>query len=150
MLTVTVDRQRISSVFSATVTVISDELFDAVEVRATALGDDFGKGVGLCMLGDDLTVSEGTVLLDSLVSELTFDVEKEELDADGDYRISVFVRNESGVWNDCAFLMTASGESIVDNNGATILVKREGGKDETYISAYEGFAVDEFVAEVSG
>lgn len=150
MLTVEVDRQRISSVFSAMVTVRSDELFDAVEVRATKNGDDFGRGIGLCMLCDDLTVSDGIVLLDSPVSELTFDVEKNELDTDGDYRISVFVRNESGVWNDCATLMTAAGESVMDQNGAPVLVKREGGTEENYISAYKGAVIDSFVTEVTG
>lgn len=149
MLTVSVDRDRISNIFKASVTVSSDESFTAIEARATKTGEAYGRGVGLCLLSDDDSASDGVVTLSTAVKSYSFDVESSELSSDGEYRISVYVKNESGVWNDTCQLYTSSSDAVVDSNGAYVLVKRNGtGTDASYTSAYSGEDIDNFITEV--
>lgn len=150
MLTVTVDRNRISETYKATVTVVSDTAFTAIEARATEVGASYGRSIGYDLLADDNSAESGVVTLGEAVTEYSFDVESSELYyADGDYRISVYVMNESGVWSDCCLLYTSSGEAVIDSNGAAVLVKRAGtGTDERYTSAYSGADIDNFISEV--
>lgn len=149
MLTISIDRKKISNVFKATVTVQSDESVYAYEARAAKTGQPYGRSIGYDLLSDDASASNGIVTLSTPVSTFSFDIESSELQSDGDYRISVYVRNKDGVWNDCCQLYTSSGESVRDLSGAYVLVKRNGnGTDALYTSAYPGNDINNFVTEV--
>ncbi len=149
MINVAIDRKRISNYFKATVTVTSDKNFTQVEARATKNGSGFGRGIGICLLSDDAETSNGVVTLPSAVKNFAFDAESGEILTDGEYRISIFVLTEDGIWNDGSALLTSSSEQVYDINGASVLVKRDGsGTDETYISAYSGDVINSFISEV--
>lgn len=149
MLTITVDRNRISPHYKATVNVSSDEPIRAYEARATKSGEAFGRGVGFDLLSDDASALNGVVTLSSAVTSFSFDIESAELSSDGDYLISVFVRDENGVWNDCSALFTSASQPVRDSSGAYILAKRSGsGTDTSYQSAYTGDQINNFVSEV--
>jgi hypothetical protein len=149
VINVAIDRNRISNFFKATVNVTSDVPFSAIEARATKKGSDFGRGIGICLLSDDATTSDGVVNLPSAVKNYTFDAESNELMTDGEYRISIFVLTEDGKWNDGAVLLTSSAQTVCDKNSDIICVKRNGsGTDETYISAYSGDDINNFISEV--
>lgn len=149
MLTISIDRNRISTKFKATVTVQSDEPVYAYEARATRQGQPYGRGVGYDLLSDDASASNGIVTLSTPVSSFSFDIESTELQTDGDYRISIYVRNKDGIWNDCCQLYTSSAEAVRDSSGAYVLVKRDGsGTDASYTSAYTGNDINNFVSEV--
>ncbi len=149
MLTISIDRNRISNHFKATVSVNSDVPVTAYEARATKNGQPYGKGIGYDLLSDDVTASNGVVNLDSAVRSFSFDIESSELDADGNYRIGVYVKNGSGVWNDCCQLCTSASEAVVDSNNDYVLAKRKGdGTDALYKSAYSGNDINNFVTEV--
>ncbi|MBR3868069.1 MAG: hypothetical protein IKM66_02020 [Clostridia bacterium] len=149
MLTISIDRNRISTHFKATVTVHSDESVYAYEARATKQGQPYGRSVGYDLLSDDASASNGIVTLSTPVSSFSFDIESSELQTDGDYRISVYVRNKDGVWNDCCQLYTSSSEAVRDSNGAYVLAKCDGsGTDSSYKSAYSGNDINNFVTEV--
>lgn len=146
---VTIDRNRISSHLKATVTVISDTPFSAIEARATKKGSGFGRGVGICLLSDDESASEGVITLPSAVNSYTFDAECSEIMTDGEYRISVFVMNTNDTWSDCSALLTNSSEVIYGKDSKKLLIERDGsGTDEVYISAYSGADIDGFITEV--
>ena len=149
MLTISIDRNRISYVFKATVSVQSDEPVYAYEAKATKAGQPYGRGIGYDLLSDDVASSKGVVTLGSPENSFSFDIEFSELDSDGDYRINVYVRDENGVWNDCCQLYTSASEAVKDSNGAYVLVKRNGsGADTSYKSAYSGNDINNFITEV--
>lgn len=149
MITITIDRNRISNHFKANVSVNSDVPVTAYEARATKNGEPYGKGIGYDLLGDDISASNGVVNLSSPVSSFSFDIESAELSADGEYRIVVYVKNASGVWNDCCQFYTSASEEIRDSNNADVLIKRIGnGTDTSYKSAYTGNDINNFVTEV--
>lgn len=149
MLTVTTDRNRISAHFKGTVTVISDVPIMAYEARATKSGEPWGRGIGHDLLSDDAVSVNGVVALSAAVKTFSFDIEAEELSSDGDYRISVYVMDPSGIWNDCCNLFTNASQAVIDKNGAAVLAKRNGtGTDESYTSAYSGTEIDNFISEV--
>ena len=149
MISVTIDRNRISSYFKATVNVSSDIPFTAIEARATKIGSGFGRGTGICLLSDDFVSSGGVVTLPSAVQTYSFDTEYNELLTDGEYRITVFVRMEDGKWAGGSNLLTSLSDTVYDKNGAAVLVKRNGsGNDESYRSAYTGADIDNFISEV--
>lgn len=149
MLTIKVDRNRISPSFKATVNVQSDKPIMAYEARATKSGEAFGRGVGFDLLSDDASASNGVVTLSSSVTSFSFDIESTELSSDGSYRISVFVKDVNGVWNDCSALYTSASQPVRDSSGAYVLAKRSGsGTDTTYKSAYTGNQINNFVSEV--
>lgn len=149
MLTITVDRNRISPYCKATVNVQSDEPIIAYEARATKSGESFGRGVGYDLLSDDATASNGVVTLSSSAKSFSFDIESTELLSDGAYRISVFVKDENDVWNDCSALYTSASQPVRDANGAYVLAKRSGaGTDTSYKSAYTGDQINNFISEV--
>ena len=149
MIAVTIDRNRIRGYLKGIVTVISDVPFVASEARATKNGEAWGRGIGYDLVSDDVSSVNGVVTLSSAVYSFTFDVEADELSSDGDYRISVFVMDSSGVWNDCFNLFTKLLQAVVDKNGAYVLAKSNGGgTEESYISAYSGGEIDNFIREV--
>ena len=150
MVSISVDRSRISTHYKATVTVTSDTPFKAYEARGSLADDKHGRGTGFCLLGDDADAVNGVVTLPSAVNTVSFDVESAELcDIDGDYRISVFTMDENGVWDDTCVLLTASDEELFGSDGKKILAKRNGsGADESYMSAYSGEQINNFVNEV--
>lgn len=148
MLTIQTDRNRISNHFKATVRVMSDESVYAYEARATRQGEPFGRGVGYDLLTDDTSSANGVVTLTSPATELIFDIESSELSSDGDYRICIYVMNGDGVWNDTCQLYTSSGEEVKDSDGRNVLVKREDGTQQSYVSAYSGTDINNFIAEV--
>ena len=149
MQTISIDRRKISNVFKATVTVQSDESVHACEARATKTGQPYGKGIGYDLMSDDASATNGIVAFSNPVSSFVFDIESPELESDGDYRISVYVMNADGVWNDCCQLYTSSAETVRDSQGAYVLVKRDGsGSDASYTSAYPGNDINKFVTEV--
>ena len=101
MLTISIDRNRISNHFKANVSVNSDVPVTAYEARATKINEAYGKGIGYNLLSDDATALNGVVNLEMPVKTFSFDIESSKLQADGNYRISVYVRNENGMWKDC-------------------------------------------------
>ena len=146
---ITIDRNRISNYFKATVNVVSDIPFTAVEARATPYGATFGKGIGICLLSDDAATSDGVVTFSESVNNFTFDAQADELLSDGEYMISVFVLTEDGKWNDGSGLYTSSGEIVSDSQGKSVFTKRNGsGTDDIYISAYSGDTINSFISEV--
>ena len=149
MITVMIDRNRISRHLKATVTVNSDVQITAYEARATKIGSPYGKGIGYDLLADDISAVNGVVSTESPVNSFEFDIESAELSADGGYRISVYVKDTNDAWNDCCQLYTASGEAVIDSTGKNVLVKRSGnGTDTSYKSAFTGDNFDDFIAEV--
>lgn len=150
MLTVTADRNRISENYKATVTVVADTPFAAIEARATENGSAYGRGIGYDMLSDDNSSDSGVITFADAVTEYSFDVECSELGyLDGNYRISVFVMDSDGIWSDCCALYTNASEQVKDSQGDAVLVKRTGtGTDESYTSAYSGADIDNFISEV--
>lgn len=149
MIAVTIDRNRISRHLKAVVTVSSDIQITAYEARATKIGTPYGKGIGYDLLSDDSSAFDGVVSAETPVTSFSFDIESAELAADGDYRISIFVRDSEGVWNDCCQLYTSSSEAVIDSAGKYILVKRSGnGTDTSFESEFSGVDMDDFIAEV--
>ncbi len=148
MLTIQTDRNRISNHFKSAVRITSDEEVYAYEARATRQGEPYGRGIGYDLLSDDTDASNGVVTLSTPSTDLTFDIESSELLSDGDYRISIYVMNADGVWNDTCQLYTASGEAVKDSDGKSVLVKREDGTQMSYTSAYSGKDMDDFITEV--
>lgn len=149
MLTVLIDRNRISTHFKATVNVNSDEPVYAYEARATITGQPYGRSIGYDLLSDDVSSSDGIVTLSTPVNRFSFDIESTELSSDSDYRISVYARNEGGVWDDCCQLYTCDSETVMDSESKYILVKRIGnGTDTSYASAYSGNDINNFITEV--
>lgn len=149
MLTVAINRNRISSHFKATVNVGSDEKIYAYEARATKTGQPYGKGTGYDLLSDDITADSAIVTLQEPLNSFAFDVESSELENDGNYRISIYVMNADGIWNDTCQLYTSSSETVIDSDGKNVLAKRNGsGTDERFISAYTGAEIDNFITEV--
>lgn len=149
MLTILIDRNRISNYLKATVSVNSDVPVTAYEARGTKNGESYGRGIGYNLLSDDVSTSNGVVNLSSPANSFSFDIESAELAADGEYRISVYVRNENGVWNDCCQLYTYDSETVRDSNGDYVLVKRTGnGTDDSYKSVFTGNDINNFVTEV--
>ena len=153
MLTISVDRKKISNNITATVSVFSDYMFDAVEVRATKAGEPYMRGLGYALLADEkiygYSPADGTVYFDSPVSYFNFSVSAPELGTDGKYRISVYVRDTLGVWNDVCPVYTSEMQQLTDVNGAHIFVCRDGtGTDEQYKSACKGVHIDNFIHEV--
>lgn len=149
MLNISADRDKISAYFKSTVTITSDEKFSAVEVRATKVGEAYARGKGLCVLSDEAQCVDGVVTFDDAISSFTFDVTASELDTDGEYRISIYVSDSRGVWNDTCTLLTNVEDTVKDSNGRYVLVKRNGtGTDEYYKSSYSGEEIDEFIKEV--
>ena len=150
MVSISVDRSRISTHYKATVTVTSDTPFSAYEARGSYADEKYGRGIGYCLLSDDNATGNGVVSLASAVTSVSFDVESSELcDADGDYRISVFTMNTDGVWDDTCLLLTSSGEELYGSDGRKILARRNGsGTDERCISAYSGAQINNFTEEV--
>lgn len=146
--TITADRNKVSPYLKAAVTVVSDSLFYAVEARATKQGEPFGRGIGFDLLSDDDTATNGVVTFSQGVNTFSFDIEAAELSSDGEYRISVFVRDASGIWNDCGQLYAKNQQAVIDKNGANILAKRTAGTAENYISAYSGDVINNFITEV--
>lgn len=148
MTTVSTDRNKVSPYLKATVTVTSDSVFYAIEARATKTGDAFGRGLGFDLLSDDAAASNGVLTLSQGVNTFLFDIEAAELSSDGNYRISVFTRDASGVWNDCGQLYTKDSQAVMDKNGAPVLAKRTAGTAESYKSAYSGDVINHFITEV--
>ena len=149
MVTVTTDRTGISPHLKATVTVSSDSPFYAVEARATAVNEAFGRGLGYDLLWDDASSTNGVVSFTDGISSFTFDIEAVEIyDGDGTYRISVFVKDENGVWNDCGQLYTKDSEAVFDKDNNAVLAKRVGSISESYTSTYSGTEIDSFITEV--
>ena len=148
MLTIHTDRNRISGHLKATVNIVSDEPVYSYEARATRQNESFGRGIGYDLLSDDASSVSGVVTLSTPATEISFDIESSELNSDGDYRISVYVMNADGVWNDTCQLFTSSGEAVKDSDGKYILAKREDGTQTSYISAYLGDDINNFVSEV--
>ena len=149
MITIKTDRKKISRYLKTTVTVSSDMKITAYEARATKNSMPYGMGIGYNLLGDDVSLTDGIVIPAMPVTSFSFDVEFSELGSDGDYRISIFVRNEDGIWNYCCLLYTSDSEKITDANGAYILAKRNGqGTDELYTSVFSGKDINDFVTEV--
>lgn len=157
MLTISVDRDRLSTHLKANVTVRSDEYIQAFEARATLAGQPCGRGIGCDLLADEFDEASGYYYdSESGVAyppepyrSVSFDVEAAELNTDGEYRISIYVMNKSGVWNDTCILYTKNSESVIDSDGAYILVMRNTtGEDESYTSAYSGKEIDDFITEV--
>ena len=149
MITVMIDRNRISRHLKANVTVNSDVQITAYEARATKVGNSYGKGIGYDLLSDDISSVNGVVSMQNPAKSFGFDIESTELSSDGDYRISVYVKDSNDVWNDCCQLYTASSEPVVDSEGKYILVKRAGnGTDTLYKSVFSGKDIDSFIKEV--
>lgn len=149
MLYITVDRNTVSKRFKAKVSVASDEDFFAIEARATKIDAPYGKGIGLCLLSDDSVTENGVLTFNNEMNVYSFDVESKELDADGEYRIGVYVKNADGVWNDTCSLFTNSRETVVDSQGKVILVQRDStGTDTCYESVNSGLTIDFFITEV--
>ncbi len=149
VIDITIDRNRISNHFKATVNVTSDLPFIAIEARATHYGAAFGKGIGVCLLSDDSSAAGGVVSLPVAVKQYTFDAESDEIQTDGAYRITVFVQTEDGKWNDGSALYTSSGDKVFDSAGASVFTKRNGsGTDDMYTSAYSGDVINSFISEV--
>ena len=148
-----IDRQKISSHFKANVTVISDFEFVAVEVRATKTGEPYMKGCGYDLISDDRSeeyyTENGIAYTYEPVTSISFDIESSELRGDGEYRISIYLKNTDGVWNDVCGLYTNASEAIVDCNGKYIFAQRNmTGVDKSYISVFSGEETDNFVSEV--
>lgn len=153
MLTVSMDRDRISEHFKATVSVTSDVNITAFEVRATKVGEPYASGEGYDLLSDDssdfYTVKDGVAYASEPLNSFSFYIEASELAADGEYRISIYVRNSDGIWSDVCQLYTNSSQALVDSSGAYVLVKRLGtGTDCLYTSSYSGEEIDNFISEV--
>lgn len=150
MITVAVNNSRIGPNKKASISVYSDnDFFNGIEARATAEGAPYGRGWGYDLLKDDYQTENGVLPLNEVTDLFNFDAEADELGSDGIYRISVYVRNLSGIWNDCCGLYINTNERVKDSGGSYVLAKRDGsGTDEQYISAYSGDDIDNFVSGV--
>ncbi|MBQ8209913.1 MAG: hypothetical protein IJZ35_04965 [Clostridia bacterium] len=150
---VSIDRSRISGSFKANITVTEENGFDAFEVRATKVNEPYMRGVGYDLLSDDVAdgyfCENGVAYADSALTSFSCDVESSELDADGEYRISVYIRNTDGIWNDVCALYTNSSQMLVDSNGEYVYAQRLGtGFDDSYTSVFSGEEIDSFIKEV--
>lgn len=148
MLTISIDRNKISSHFKASVSVVSDTAIDAYEARATLFGAPYGRGVGYDLISDDAAAADGAAPLSPAAASFSFDVEAAELPSDGKYRISVYVRDTNGIWNDCDYLVTKTADAVRDSSGAYVQVKRTSASINTfYQSAYTGDEINNFITE---
>lgn len=149
MLEINIDRNIISAHLKCTVSVNSDTPVKAYEARATKTGEAWGRGIGYDLLEDDTASVNGVVTPEKTVGSFSFDIESHELSSDGEYRITVYIMDSNGVWNDCCNLFTNASEAVKDKNGAYVLAKRNGnGRDDSYKSAYSGAQIDNFISGV--
>ena len=100
-INVTTDKSRIGVNGKATATITSNMHCTKFEARATKAGAPKGRGIGIDVLADDVTVdAAGVHTLQAPVKTWQFDVEHAELIQDGDYVITVYARNLEGEWGD--------------------------------------------------
>lgn len=125
---VTTTRNTISGDHKATVLVESinpSELIYAVECRATLSGAPWGRGVGVDVLADDLQTDSGVYELPTPAQSFSFDVESSELlSGDGTYRITVYVRDSRGVWDDTFLFIPSGSDMLKTADGKVFKCKR--------------------------
>lgn len=149
MTTVTVDNSKIGLNKKATVTVSSEDGFDAIEVRGYA-SDDMarGRGIGVDLLSDDVTTTDGVWEFESVEYEATFDVEAIEFGGGGTYTVVVFTRGMNG-WDDTDRLFDKNNKDMRDRNGKCLSVKRASNTSNfSYRSKYSGAEINSFIGEV--
>lgn len=150
---IVIDRYKISSHLKANVNVNSDFEFIAFEVRATKTGEPYMRGCGYDLISDD--TAESYYIDNSIaytyepLKNISFDIESVELAGDGEYRISVYLKNTDGIWNDVCCLYTNTYQLLVDSNGSYVCAQRNAtGTDENYISVFNGGEIENFIKEV--
>ena len=100
VITVTPDKEKINGSGLVTVNVESDIPAVAFEARATLVGASSGRGIGINVIADDLSVDAAGVHTFSVpASSWSFDIAYSEINTDGIYRISVYAQNTNGVWS---------------------------------------------------
>ena len=123
--TLSVDRSAIPDGGKANVTITASENIYAVECRATLSGAQWGRGIGTDVLADDLQTSSGYYELPTPSTSFSFDVESSELlSGDGTYRVTVYVRDARGVWDDTDLFIPAGSDKLVTADGFTFKCKR--------------------------
>ena len=116
-VTLSVDRSAIPSGGKANVTVTASENIYAIECRATLSGAPWGLGVGTDVLADDLQTEYGFYELPTPSTTFSFDVESSELlNGDGTYRITVFVRDSRGVWDDIELFIPEGSDGLITSD----------------------------------
>lgn len=150
---IVIDRYKISKYFKANVTVNSDFAFVAFEVRATKTDEPYMRGCGYDLISDD--ESEAYYIDNSIaytyepVTNISFDIEAAELAGDGEYRITVYLKNTDGIWTDACCLYTNTSQLLVDCNGYYVYSQRNStGMDECYVSQFSGEEIESFISGV--
>lgn len=125
-VTLNIDRSAIASGGKATVTVSASEDIYAIECRATVSGAFWGRGIGTDVLADDLpTTGIGYYELPTPSTSFSFDVESNELvGGDGTYRVTVYVRDSRGVWDDTFLFIPSGSDKLVTADGLVFKCKR--------------------------
>lgn len=128
-INISVDRSAIPSGGKANVTVSTadpTELIYAIECRATLSGSSWGRGIGTDVLADNLqTASTGYYELPVPSTAFSFDVESGELlSGDGVYRITVYIRDSRGVWDDTFLFIPSGSDKLVTADGLVFKCKR--------------------------
>ena len=120
-----IDRSVIPSGGKANVTVTADENIYAVECRATLSGTPWGRGIGTDVLADDLQTGSGIYELPVPTNTFSFDVESNELiSGDGTYRVTVYVRDSHGVWDDIFLFIPSGSDKLVTADDSVFKCKR--------------------------
>ncbi len=99
-LTLTPSLTKIGTSGTSSVSVSSNIDVIAFEARATLDGQPYGRGIGINIISDDLTVEgSGVHTFAAPTNSWSFDVAYSEINADGTYRISVYAQNADNVWS---------------------------------------------------
>ena len=100
VISVTPDKEKINGSGFVTVNVETDILAMAFEARASLVGASSGRGIGINVIGDDLSVdAAGVHTFPAPTSNWSFYIAYSEINTDGIYRISVYAQNTNGVWS---------------------------------------------------
>ena len=99
ILTLTPTVTKIAGSGTSSVSVSSNINAVAFEARATLEGQSYGRGIGIDIVQDDVSVAAGVHTFVSPTKSWSFDIAYSEIGTDGLYRISVYAQNEDGVWS---------------------------------------------------
>lgn len=91
------NRDEISVNLSCTVTFSVNENFIQFEARATIVGEPYGRGIGILI--NNMEIASPNYYPAN--TNYTFVITSDTLfNQDGQYRISMYAKNQNGVWSD--------------------------------------------------
>lgn len=95
-------------VFNSTTKIIGEDICEvkvecsdyiyAYECRATPVNNPYGRGKGIDLLFNEVFTTNGVHELKGPTKSFSFTIDANVLFSDGNYRISIYVRDSEGKW----------------------------------------------------